>query len=161
MSGLTFKEIRDTFSDRFQDVDENQKPVIRLFIDSVDKIFKDEIKSERVIVTGAKNIIHHPEFENPENFQSVIEMIEDKDIIIHIMEKSGENATDDIYISIGSENKEKKLQEYSFISKEYSFGETQGTLGIIGPKRMEYSKIVAIVDYMAKMLSEYLTNPIK
>lgn len=161
LSGLTFKEIRDTFSDRFQDVDENQKPVIRLFIDSVDKIFKDEIKSERVIVTGAKNIIHHPEFENPENFQSVIEMIEDKDIIIHIMEKSGENATDDIYISIGSENKEKKLQEYSFISKEYSFGETQGTLGIIGPKRMEYSKIVAIVDYMAKMLSEYLTNPIK
>ena len=161
LSGLTFKEIRDTFSDRFQDVDENQKPVIRLFIDSVDKIFKDEIKSERVIVTGAKNIIHHPEFENPENFQSVIEMIEDKDIIIHIMEKSGENATDDLYISIGSENKEKKLQEYSFISKEYSFGETQGTLGIIGPKRMEYSKIVAIVDYMAKMLSEYLTNPIK
>ncbi len=161
LSGLTFREIRDTFSDRFQDVDENQKPVIRLFIDSVDKIFKDEIKSDRVIVTGAKNIIHHPEFENPENFQSVIEMIEDKDIIIHIMEKSGENATDDIYISIGSENKEKKLQEYSFISKEYRFGETQGTLGIIGPKRMEYSKIVAIVDYMAKMLSEYLTNPIK
>lgn len=161
LSGLTFREIRDTFSDRFQDVDENQKPVIRLFIDSVDKIFKDEIKSDRVIVTGAKNIIHHPEFENPENFQSVIEMIEDKDIIIHIMEKSGENATDDIYISIGSENKEKKLQDYSFISKEYRFGETQGTLGIIGPKRMEYSKIVAIVDYMAKMLSEYLTNPIK
>ncbi len=161
LSGLTFREIRDTFSDRFRDVDENQKPVIRLFIDSVDKIFKDEIKSDRVIVTGAKNIIHHPEFENPENFQSVIEMIEDKDIIIHIMEKSGENATDDIYISIGSENKEKKLQDYSFISKEYRFGETQGTLGIIGPKRMEYSKIVAIVDYMAKMLSEYLTNPIK
>ena len=100
LSGLTFKEIRNTFSDRFQDVDEIQKPVIRLFIDSVDKIFKDEIKSDRVIVTGAKNIIHHPEFENPENFQSVIEMIEDKDIIIHIMEKSGENATDDIYISI-------------------------------------------------------------
>ena len=161
LSGLTFKEIRNTFSDRFQDVDEIQKPVIRLFIDSVDKIFKDEIKSDRVIVTGAKNIIHHPEFENPENFQSVIEMIEDKDIIIHIMEKSGENATDDIYISIGSEIKEKKLQDYSFISKEYSLGETQGTLGIIGPKRMEYSKIVAIVDYMAKMLSEYLTNPIK
>ncbi len=161
LNGLTFKEIRNTFSDRFQDVDENQRPVIRLFIDSVDKIFKDEIKSERVIVTGAKNIMHHPEFGNPENFQSVIEMIEDKDIIIHIMEKSGENLNDDIYISIGSENEEKKLQDYSFISKEYKFGETQGTLGIIGPKRMEYSKIVAIVDFMAKMLSEYLTNPIK
>jgi heat-inducible transcriptional repressor len=161
LNGLTFKDIRDTFSERFNDVDEDQRPVIRLFIDSVDKIFKDEIKSDRVIITGAKNIIQHPEFENPENFQSVIEMIEDKDIIVHIMEKSGGNLPDEIYISIGSENEEKKLQEYSFISKEYKFGETHGTLGIIGPKRMEYSKIVAIVDFMAKMLSEYLTNPIK
>jgi len=161
LNGLTFSEIRKTFSSRIKDAEENQKPIIRLFVDSIDKIFKDDIKSDRIIVTGAKNILHHPEFENPENFQSIIEMIEDKDIIIHIMEKSSVNISDGIYISIGSENENKKLQEYSFISTEYKSGETHGTLGIIGPKRMEYSKIVAIVDYMAKMLSEFLTNPIK
>lgn len=161
LEGLTFKEIRQTFQDRFQDVDDDQKLIIRFFVDSVDKIFKDEINPDRIIVTGAKNILKNPEFDDPEKFQSVIEMVEDKDIIVHILEKSGENQKDDIYISIGSENKSKKLQEYSFISKEYNVGETHGTLGIIGPKRMEYSKIVAIVDYMAKMLSVYLTTPTK
>lgn len=161
LEGLTFKEIRQTFQDRFQDVDDDQKLIIRFFVDSVDKIFKDEINPDRIIVTGAKNILKNPEFDDPEKFQSVIEMVEDKDIIVHILEKSGENHKDDIYISIGSENKSKKLQEYSFISKEYNVGETHGTLGIIGPKRMEYSKIVAIVDYMAKMLSVYLTTPTK
>jgi heat-inducible transcriptional repressor len=40
-------------------------------------------------------------------------------------------------------------------------GETVGMLGIVGPKRMEYSKVVAIVDYIAKMLSEFLKNPNK
>jgi heat-inducible transcriptional repressor len=154
LSGLSFTEIRDTFKERFLDVEDNQKPIIRLFVDSVEKLFKDDITSERLIVTGAKNIIQQPEFENPENFQSIIELIEDKDVIIHIMEKSSGSRSEEVYISIGSENIEKKLKEYSFVSKEYNFGQIKGTLGIIGPKRMEYSKIVAIVDYLATVLSE-------
>jgi heat-inducible transcriptional repressor len=158
LSGLSFADIRNTFRERFIDVEDDQKPIIRLFVDSVDKLFKDEVKSERLIVTGAKNIIQQPEFENPENFQSIVELIEDKDVIIHIMEKSSESKKEEVYISIGSEHLEKKLKEYSFVSKEYQFGETSGTLGIIGPKRMEYSRIVAIVDYLAKVLSEHLKS---
>jgi len=158
LSGLSLEEIRSTFKERFIDADEDQKPIIRLFVDSVDKLFKDDFKSDRLIVTGAKNIIQQPEFENPENFQGIIELIEDKDVIIHIMEKSSESKNEEVYISIGSENIEKKLKEYSFVSKEYKFGETSGTLGIIGPKRMEYSRIIAIVDYLARVLSEQLKS---
>lgn len=156
LSGFTFKEIRDTFRDRFRDVGDEQKPIIRLFIDSVDKIFKDDNKNDKVFITGAKNVLKHPEFENPEKFQSVIELIEDKDIIIHILDKNFEN--DQIIISIGSENDNQRLNEYSFISKKYSMGDVSGTLGIVGPKRMEYSKVVSIVDYMAKLISEIVKN---
>ena len=158
LSGLSLAEIRNTFKERFLDVEDDQKPIIRLFVDSVDKLFKDEVRADRLIVTGAKNVIQQPEFENPESFQSIIELIEDKDVIIHIMDKSSESKKEEVYISIGSEMIDKKLQEYSFVSKEYKFGETSGTLGIIGPKRMEYSRIVAIVDYLAKLLSEYLKS---
>jgi len=158
LAGLSLQEIRKTFKERFKDAGEDQKPIIRLFIDSVDKLFKDDFKSDRLVLTGAKNIIKQPEFENPENFQSIVELIEDKDVIIHIMEKSSESKNEEVYISIGSENIEKKLQEYSFVSKEYKFGEAGGTLGIIGPKRMEYSRIIAIVDYLAKILTEHLKS---
>ncbi len=158
LSGLTFSEIRNTFNERFRDViDDNDNAIMRLFYDSVEKIFKDVIKKENIVISGAKNIIRQPEFENPERFQSIVELIEDKDIIVHILEKSGEN--DEIFISIGSENADIKLTDYSYITKEYKFGETNGTLGIIGPKRMEYSKIVSIVDFMSKMISEMLSNP--
>ena len=153
LSGLSLEEIRSTFRERFLDVEEDQKPIIRLFVDSVDKLFKDDVKSERLIVTGASNIIQQPEFENPENFQSIIELIEDKDVIIHIMEKSSESKKEEVFISIGSEHIEKKLKEYSFVSKEYKFGETSGTLGIIGPKRMEYAKNKSILDYLRNLLS--------
>lgn len=154
LAGLKLSEIRSTFKERFLDVEENQKPIIRLFIDSAEKLFKDDTTPERLVVTGAKNIIQQPEFEKPENFQGIIELIEDKDVIIHIMEKSSEANKEEVFISIGSENIEKKLKEYSFVSKEYNFGQIKGTLGIIGPKRMEYSKIVAIVDYLSTVLTE-------
>jgi heat-inducible transcriptional repressor len=158
LAGLTLKEIRSTFRERFQDLAGGEHPVIRLFFDSVDKIFTDVRQTENLYITGAKNVLKQPEFEDPNKFQGVIELIEDKDIIIHILDKTGEAGQNQVFISIGSENQDQKLNEYSFISKEYKLGDISGTLGIIGPKRMEYSKVVAIVDYVAKMLTEVLRN---
>ena len=158
LAGLSLKEIRETFKDRFKDVPADHNSVIRLFIDSADKIFKDIKNTNKLVITGAKDVIKQPEFEMPEKFQSVIELMEDQDVIIHILERSGESGGDQVYISIGSENEEEKLHDYSLISKEYKIGNVSGTLGIIGPKRMEYSKVVAIVDYVSKILSEILTN---
>ncbi len=158
LNGLTFQEIRKTFKDRLSDIGEAEKPIIRLFIDSVDKIFKDHKKEDKLVITGATNIIHQPEFDDPGKFQSVIELIENKDIIIHIMDKKRIESSNNVIISIGSENEDDKLNEYSLITKEYTFGETSGIVGIIGPKRMEYSKVVAIVSYLGDMLSEVLTG---
>jgi heat-inducible transcriptional repressor len=158
LAGLTLQEIRSTFHERFQDLVNEEHPVIRLFFDSVDKIFRDVRQGDSMYITGAKNVIRQPEFEDPNKFQGVIELIEDKDIIIHILDKAGEAGQNQVFISIGSENQDQKLNEYSFISKEYKLGDISGTLGIIGPKRMEYSKVVAIVDYVAKMLTEVLRN---
>ncbi len=134
LDGLTFQEIRKTFKDRLSDIGDAEKPIIRLFIDSVDKIFKDHKKEDKLVITGATNIIQQPEFDDPGKFQSVIELIEDKDIIIHIMDKRRTENKNNVLISIGSENEEEKFNEYSLITKEYTFGETSGTVGIIGPK---------------------------
>lgn len=158
LNGLTFQEIRDTAKDRLSDFAGEEKPIMRLFVDSVDKIFKDVKKDEKILITGATNIIQQPEFDEPGKFQGVIELIEDKDIIIHIMDKKKSDYDNNILITIGSENEDEKLNEFSLITKEYSFGETSGTVGIIGPKRMEYSKVVAIVSYLGAMLTEVLTG---
>lgn len=160
MAGLSFKEIRGTFSERFKDVQDDEKAIIRLFLNSADKVFKDVRNSDSIYITGAKNVIQQPEFEDPERFQGVIELIEDKDIIVHILDKSEEVNSNDVHISIGKENEDQKLIDYSLITKEYKIGDVSGHLGIIGPKRMEYSKVIAIVDYVAKMLTETLKNEI-
>lgn len=157
LSGLKFSEIRNTFEERVRNyLTDDYKPIIRLFIDSADKLFKDIKVDDKSVVTGAKNILKQPEFEDHGNLQGIIELIENKEIVVHIMDRKIHTINDDVQILIGSENEEEKLSDYSMITKEYKIGEVHGTVGIVGPKRMEYSKIVASVDYIAEMLSKEL-----
>ena len=153
LSGLSLSEIRKSFGERLKDHYNEYKPIIRVFLDSVDKIFTDVKISEKAVISGAKNILQYPEFEDLDHFQSIIELVEDKDVIIHLMDSSLQPKTGDLTIKIGSENEE-KYSDYSTITKEYKFGEFGGTLGIVGPKRMQYSKVVSAIVYIAETLSK-------
>lgn len=157
LSGLKFSEIRSSLRERVKDFNaERYRPIIRVFLESVDKIFTD-IGSERTFISGTKNILKQPEFEDPGHFQSVIELVENKDVIIHILDKN-KPGMNEVTITIGEENKDEKLSDYSMITKEYKAGDLKGTLGIMGPKRMDYSKIVAAVVYVAEQLTQELTK---
>lgn len=159
ISGLKLSEIRETFTERFKDVAPEGKPIISLFIQSVDKIFKDFSYDNKLIISGAKNLLTQPEFEDPSNIKSIIELIEDKEIIVHFLEKVPENSDkENVFISIGKENEDEKLEDYSLVSKEYKVGDVVGTLGIVGPKRMNYSKMISIVDYLASLMTNILTK---
>jgi len=115
------------------------------FIESVDKLFADIKEGDKVHIAGTENLIAQPEFENPENFRSIIELINNEDIIVHVLEKhEGRNQ---VIVTIGQENEEKRLQNYSVVSSSYSIGEVKGTVGLIGLKRMDYSKLIPLVDY--------------
>ncbi|MEW6653583.1 MAG: HrcA family transcriptional regulator, partial [Bacteroidota bacterium] len=158
LCGLRFSEIRISFEERVKDVStDSYRPIIRVFLDSVDKIFTD-IGRDKTIIAGTKNVLAHPEFEDHEKFQSVIELVENKDIIIHVLDKNKQSGETDLAVSIGEENKDEKFSEYSMITKEYQVGDLTGTLGIMGPKRMDYSKIIAAVVYVAEQLGQELTK---
>ncbi len=157
LAGLRFDEIKRTFQERIKDqVKEDFKPIIRLFIDSADKIFSDFKIDEKSIITGAKNILKQPEFDDHDNFETIIELIENKEVVVHIMDKGRDKLKKNVTVTIGDELNENKFSNYSLISKDYRIGGASGTLGIIGPKRMHYSKIIAAVVYIAESLSKEL-----
>jgi heat-inducible transcriptional repressor len=60
-------------------------------------------------------------------------------------------------VTIGQEHQEEKLKEYSIVTSVYKVGDIVGTVGILGPTRMSYSKIIPLVDYMAKTIAAMLS----
>jgi heat-inducible transcriptional repressor len=159
-AGLTLGEIRETFAERMKDVDsKGARPILNIFFDRVDKLFVDERTPDKAAMTGASHLVKQPEFDAPEKFRGVVEMIEERDMIVHIMEKSSKGAAERAAVAIGKELEDEQLDDYSVVVREYKIGNSAGALGVVGPKRMEYSKIVAIVDYIANTLTDMLKNP--
>lgn len=152
LSGLSLKQIRRTFADRVRDMQNEETGLIRLFVESVDKVFDEMRTKEKVHIGGTQSLLTQPEFSSAENFRGIIELLENEDIIVHILEKN-EPGDGNISISIGSENRDDKLRDLSVVTSQYTAGEISGTVGIIGAKRMDYSKMVPLVDYMAKAIS--------
>jgi len=156
LSGLSLNQIRDTFAERVKDVQNEDTGLIRLFIESVDKLFVPA-RTERLHIAGAGNVIEQPEFTNPQDFRSVIELINNEEIIIHVLEKHKGKPTE-VNVTIGQENADEKLRPYSVITAAYIVGDATGSIGVIGPKRMLYPRMIPLVDYVAKTVSEMFTN---
>ena len=155
LAGLTLKEIRETFTDRLAEYKDERTGLIRLFVDSVDQLFDDSKEREKVHIAGTGNLVDHPEFGDPKNFRSIIELVENEEIIVHLLEKH-EIPDKDFVITIGSENEVGKAQDCSLVTATYNVNGVTGMVGIMGPTRMNYSKLIPLVDHVAKTIADLL-----
>ena len=124
-------------------------------VDILTQRFRESEKRE-VYLGGTANIFNFPEYQDIIRARSFLNLMEEKDLLYDILA----NSTDDgVVVSIGAENSYEELRECSIVTATYSLEDrVLGTIGVIGPTRMEYSKAVSVMDYMGKALSRYLTR---
>jgi heat-inducible transcriptional repressor len=150
--GLTLFEMCQKEGDIFSDVESFELGIIRLFVPSIKKIIQTE-ESESVYAEGETNIMTQPEFFSKDRVGAVIEIIEEKKMLLHLFETEYSNKPGVIVI-IGGENEAGQMKSFSIIKTKYHVGSMQGSLGVIGPKRMPYPFLVSAVDYTAKLLGD-------
>ncbi len=124
----------------------------------VEKFYKMDLKDydlqKDVIIKGLKNFLQSDYFQKDfENLKKLLSLFEEKNKLIEILDKSIKNPG--IQIFIGSQNKE--FENLSIVTSSYSKnGLTLGSLGVIGPLRMNYNAIIPIVDCAAQIISTIL-----
>jgi heat-inducible transcriptional repressor len=155
LGGLTMQQMRDSFLERVKDAAEDDSGLIRLFVDSVEKLFTPG-RPEKLHIGGAERIIEQPEFTNPRDYRGVIELINNEEWIVHVLQKR-EEALPGTQVLVGSENADEKLKPYSIITSTYTVGDVTGTVGVIGPTRMQYHKMIPLVDYVAQTITRMLS----
>ena len=107
---------------------------------------------------GAYNLLGLPEYADVGKAKSFFNLFEDNDKLSKIITLRGE----DIIVSIGSENPSEQLRDSSLITATYKLdGRTIGSVGVIGPTRMEYSKVLRLVDLMTNNLTDILSGLLK
>ncbi|KGX88929.1 heat-inducible transcriptional repressor HrcA [Pontibacillus litoralis] len=110
-----------------------------------------EEQSSKLYVGGKTNILMQPEFKDIDKVRALYSMIEEEVEIAHLLR----NDTEDIKISIGHENEVSAMQNCSLITASYSLGDDQmGTIALLGPTRMEYSKVISLLNLLSNRMSQ-------
>jgi heat-inducible transcriptional repressor len=158
LSGLTLEAIRDTFALRVKDFRDEKTGIIDMFIRSADKIFDDAPERERLHISGTRSLVEQPEYGDPDNVRSIIELINNEGKLASVIERNDRVvARGGISVSIGTEHGDDRLKNYSVVMSVYTVDELRGTIGVIGPKRMNYAKVIPLVNYLAEEVSSSLS----
>lgn len=116
----------------------------------------DHTEAEQLYVNGASQVVSYPEFSDANKTRELLEALEEKSKIVRILTQCIEG--EGIHILIGEEN-HTDLEDMSLISSPYKCGDqSAGSLAILGPTRMEYARIVPLVDHIAKVVSSILSK---
>ncbi|HOV09508.1 MAG TPA: heat-inducible transcriptional repressor HrcA [Spirochaetota bacterium] len=142
-----FKELRD---------DRRTSTNKELALD-IAQIALSETGDAKINIDGIENLLRLPEMVEESRLKSLLNIIEEKNILKEILEQYIE--TDGINILIGEEIENEKISGCSLVASSYKIGNKPvGAVGVIGPTRMDYEKVVPLVDYTGKAVTGLLTK---
>jgi heat-inducible transcriptional repressor len=114
------------------------------------KVFENVVdtdKEERIFLSGATKMLAQPEFKDVEKVKNFLELLDETPTLVKLIS----SASDGLHVRIGSENTLEAINNCSLITATYAVdGKTLGTIGILGPTRMEYGKVIGLLEHFSK-----------
>ena len=156
LSGLTIDELNLNLIDDIQR--EIRMPVellIPIFNGVTDCI--GQIDYSEVYLDGATNIFNYPEFRDVGKAKEFLEVLDEKEVLHRLLRQQSDIGG--ISIQIGTENNVDEIKDCSLVTATYSLGDKViGTIGIIGPTRMEYSRVISSMNHIRKKINEEMVR---
>ncbi|WP_062355709.1 heat-inducible transcriptional repressor HrcA [Bacillus kwashiorkori] len=112
-------------------------------------------EDEKLYYSGKNNMLAQPEFQDLNQIKNIFDLIEKEQDFSKILKKTPIG----LHVKIGSENNNEAMNSCSLITATYNIGEEQiGTIAILGPKRMNYSRVISLLNLLSKNLTNELTR---
>lgn len=135
---------------------EEMNRMMQAVVEMTEKVFVENEIVNDYVLAGETNLMDLNELSNIEKLRDLFDAFNQKRDILHLLDQALK-ATG-VQIFIGEESGYEALDECSIVTSPYGQGETLGVLAVIGPTRMEYERVIPIVDLTAKMLSAALNS---
>jgi heat-inducible transcriptional repressor len=156
LSGLKLREIRTTVRERLRDahVRGDDSELLNIFIEEADHLFAvDQSAGSAVVLGSAQMLVEQPEFSSNEGMRTLLEITERPDVLKKALQRRHGLG---VSVTIGEEHRDPKLRGFTLVTSRYESGGLSGVLGVMGPTRMPYEKVVALVENTSRLLSDFL-----
>lgn len=158
LAGLSLRDIRQTLPDRLRDTgfDDGTTDLLNIFMQSGVELFDGSSLDGSEVHLGQTSVLAaQPEFTTGERLKGLIELTERRDLLADVL--GAREHGGGLKITIGGEHASEELADFTLVTAEYRAGGLKGVIGVIGPTRMPYEKVIAIVDHTSRLVTDLLT----
>ncbi len=151
LAGLSLHEIRNSLADRLRNADQtaHERELLNIFIEEGEEIFGLQAGPEAVVLGSAQMLAGQPEFASSGRIRDLLNLTERRDILQTAL---SDRRADGLTITIGGENSDTRLAGFTLVTSAYRSAELSGVIGVIGPTRMPYDKIIGLVDHTSRLV---------
>lgn len=160
LAGHSLREIRSTLPQRLRDTvpaDDPSAALINIFLESADEWLASTGGDAVDLHLGRASVLaDQPEFANGERLRGLIGLLERRDLLHSMLDdRIGAKG---LQITIGEEHGDPALAPFTVVTSEYEVRGLKGVIGVIGPTRMPYDRVIALVDTTSALVSEFLAR---
>ena len=127
--------------------------MLNIFIEEADQLFEIAPAEGEVVLGSAQMLVEQPEFHSSDRIRTLLALTERRDVLRGALQ---ERAAPGISVTIGGENLDRSLSDFTIVTSTYQCGGFSGLIGVIGPTRMPYRKVVALVEHTSRMLGDLI-----
>ncbi|HEX8395160.1 MAG TPA: heat-inducible transcriptional repressor HrcA [Longimicrobium sp.] len=156
LAGHSLREIRATLPDRLRDSVPSDRPgaeLLNVFLQSADEWFAPA-EPDDLHLGSASVLAEQPEFSSGEQLRSLISLTERRDLLKSAV--VGRGSGEGLRVTIGVEHQDPALSGFTLVTSEYHANGLKGVIGVIGPTRMPYERVIALVETTSSMVSDLL-----
>lgn len=155
LCGLNLREIKSTIRERLRDTGRGNPQLVKLFMENHDAVL-DDTRENNFYSDGTINILQKKEFQDPRKLREFLTLLEERKSLMALLNR--EPQAEGIMVTFGTESDIEGISGCAVVASSYQAGNVSGKVGIIGPTRMQYAKLMPVVEYTAKILSEILSR---
>lgn len=158
LAGLTLRDIRASLGTRLRDAAApgGASELMNIFIEEGEQMFDLPVGTggSDVVLGHASVLAEHPEFSDGDGMRRVMELTETRHRLSEVLRHRQPGPG--LQITIGGEHGERMLERFTVVTAEYRSGSISGVIGVIGPTRMPYDKVISLVTHTSQLVSDLL-----
>jgi heat-inducible transcriptional repressor len=157
LGGLTLDQIRRSLAARLRDVSAGPDghELLNIFVQEAEQLFDAALPSEgESVLLGQPSVLaEQPEFSAADRLRRLLALTERPDALAEAIRR---RTAPGVSITIGTEHDDPRLEEFTVVTAEYNVGSLTGVIGVIGPTRMPYEKVISLVGHTSRLLNDLL-----
>jgi heat-inducible transcriptional repressor len=155
LAGLTLQQIRTTLPERLRDAGTpgGGSELLNIFIAEREGIFDVSGQQNAVMLGSAQMLAEQPEFASNLRMRHLLRLTEGRDLLREALAARRETG---LFVTIGGENPDTRLSDFPLVTASYQVGELKGVIGVMGPTRMPYDKIIGLVEHTSRLVEGLL-----